>query len=84
MHILNSCSSSYPDDTVLDVDIVVEFFSAVVVTDDCIVVVDGAAVVDNLTNDKRFDPLQRFNPNSLKERFSSKMSLFDKRHVTRI
>ena len=84
MHILNSCSSSYPDGTVVDVDIVVEIFSAVVVTDDCIVVVDGAGVVDNLTNDKRFDPLQRFNPNSLKERFFSKMSLFDKRCVTRI
>ena len=51
MHILNSCNSSLSN-------------SAVVVLD--FVVVDGAVVVGNLTNDKRFDPLHRFNPNSLK------------------
>ena len=39
--------------------------SAVVVATGFIVVVDGALVVGNLTNDKRFDPLHRFNPNSL-------------------
>ena len=57
MHIINSCNSSLSN-------------SAVVVLGDALVVdfvvVDGAVVVGNLTNDKRFDPLHRFNPNSLK------------------
>ena len=39
--------------------------SAVVVATGFIVVVDGTLVVGNLTNDKRFDPLHRFNPYSL-------------------
>ena len=56
MHIINSCNSSLSN-------------SAVVVLGDALVVdfvvVDGAVVVGNLTNDKRFDPLHRFNPNSL-------------------
>ena len=56
MHILNSCNSSLSN-------------SAVVVVGDALevdfVVVDGAVVVGNLTKDIRFDPLHRFNPNSL-------------------
>ena len=59
MHILNSCNASLTN-------------SAVVVLGDALVVdfvvVDDAVVVGNLTNDKRFDPLHRFNPNSLKSK----------------
>ena len=67
MHILNSCNSSLSDSEVVVLNDALEVGnpSAVVVATEFIVVVDGAFVVDNLTNDKRFDPLHRFNPYSL-------------------
>ena len=67
MHILNSCNSSLSDSAVVVLNdaLEVDKASAVVVATGFIVVADGAFVVDNLTNDKRFDPLHRFNPYSL-------------------
>ena len=62
MHILNSCNSSLSDSAVVVLATVVVLAGALEVDID----VDGAVVVDNLTNDKMFDPLHRFNPNSLK------------------